>query len=1060
MSRLFIDRPVLATVLATLIFLAGTVSIWTLPVAQYPEITPPTVQVTVLYPGANARTVAQSVGVPIEQEISGVDNLMYFDSRSTNDGTYVLTCTFEVGTDIDQAVVQVQNRVNRATPRLPLEATRLGIQVNKSNPNILCVITLRSDNPMYDATFLSNYATINVRDALRRLAGVGDAVVFGNRDYAMRIWVNPDTMAQRNITVTDVAAAIREQNALFSAGRVGAAPAPPGTELTLPVLTRGRLSEASEFERIIVRSNPDSSQVLLSDIAEVELGSESYDLQARLNGKDSAGMLVYLRPEGNALDTMRGVRSTLDELRPMLPAGVELSIPFDTTLFVEVSIREVVRTLFEAALLVGLVVLVFLQNWRSTLIPLLAVPVSIVGAFAGMYLLGFSINTLSLFGLVLAIGIVVDDAIIVVENVERILETEQDLPVREAVIKAMDQVTGPIIAITLVLAAVFIPVALAGGITGRFYQQFAITITISVAISGLVALTLTPALCRLLLRHRTPARRGPFGWFNRGFGHLTNAYVATVRQAIRFGPVTVLVFAGVCGAAYLLFNRVPTAFLQVEDQGYVVTAAQLPQGASVERTSNVVRKVEDWWLAQPETQDVVSLTGFDYISGGIPTTNGAVLFVPLKHWDQRAGPMSSAGALAGRSFAGMAHLNEALVFTVSPPPIQGLGVRAGFDVRLIAPPGADLNQLFGVSMRFIEALHGRPEIAPGSTFTPLSVALPQVSIDVDTTRAKSLGVPVSDLYDAMQAMFGSLYVNDFEKLGRIWRVQLQAQPEFRATPTDFSRIHVRNRFGEMVPLSAIVESDFAVGPNAVFRFNGRTSAQISGAVAPGYASGQMLRAVREVAAEVLPPGYSYEWAGESFQEIRAGNTAAMLILMGLVVVFLLLAALYENWVLPLAVLLAVPFGALGAYAAVLLRGFPADIYFQVGLLTLIALVAKNAILIVEFCVIKRKAGQTLLESAAQAARERLRPVLMTSFAFILGVLPLAIASGAGAVARQSIGTGIMGGMIVASTLALLFVPLFFVILQWVSERLGLQSKAPTPQTPPSAPAGPAAPAAA
>ncbi|MFN4242249.1 MAG: efflux RND transporter permease subunit [Tepidisphaerales bacterium] len=1040
MSRVFIDRPVLATVLAVLILLAGAVSIMTLPVAQYPEITPPTVQVTVVYPGANANTVAQSVGVPIEQEISGVDNLLYFDSRSTNDGTYTLTCTFEVGTDIDQAMVQVQNRVNRAAPRLPAEATRRGILVDKSNPNILCVITLRSDNPLYDAIYLSNYATINVRDALRRLPGVGDAVVFGNREYAMRVWVNPDTMATRNITVTDVATAIREQNALFSAGRVGAAPAPPGTEMTLPVLTRGRLSEPTQFERIIVRSNPDGSQVLLSDIAEVELGSESYDLQARVDGKDSAGILVYLRTGGNALDTMRGIRSTLDELRPMLPAGVEMFIPFDTTRFVEVSIGEVVKTLFEAAILVALVVLVFLQNWRPTVIPLVAVPVSIVGAFAGMFLLGYTINTLTLFGLVLAIGIVVDDAIIVVENVERILEGEPGLSVRDATIKAMEQVSGPIIAITLVLAAVFIPVAFAGGITGQFYQQFAITITVSVAISGVIALTLTPALCRLMLRHRTPAQRGPFGWFNRGFTLLTTAYVWTVRHAIRYGVVTVLLFAGVCYAAYALFSRVPTAFLQVEDQGYLVTAVQLPQGASVDRTGNVVQKVENWWLAQPETRNVVSLTGFDYVSGGIPTTNGAVLFMPLKDWDERQAPQSSAEALVGRSFEGLAGINEALVFTVAPPPIQGLGVRAGFDVRIIAAPGADLNQLHAVCLKFIEALGRRPEIAPGSTFTPLSVALPQVSVNVDTTRAKSLGVPVSDLYDAMQAMFGSLYVNDFEKLGRIWRVQLQAQPQFRATPQDFERIHVRNASGEMVPLSALVDFGFAVGPNAVFRFNARTAAQISGAVAPGYASGQMLRAVREVAAEVLPPGFSYEWAGESFQEIKAGNTASLLMMMGLVVVFLLLAALYENWVLPLAVLLAVPFGALGAYAAVLLRGFPADIYFQVGLLTLIALIAKNAILIVEFCVLKRKAGESLLDSATHAARERLRPVLMTSFAFILGVVPLALASGAGAVARKSIGTGIMGGMIVASTLALLFVPLFFVILQWTSEKLGLQSK--------------------
>lgn len=1039
MSRFFIDRPVLASVLAILIVLAGVLSIYTLPVAQYPQITPPTVVVRVNYPGANAITVAQSVGVPIEQEISGVDNLLYFDSNSANDGSYTLTCYFEIGTNIDQAQVQVQNRVNRAVPRLPAEATRRGVVVDKANTDILCVVILQSDNPLYDVTFLANYATINLRDALRRLPGVGDAQVFGNRDYAMRIWLDPDRLAMRQLTVTDVAAAIRDQNALFPAGRIGQAPAPDGTELTIPILTTGRFSTPEEFERIIVRSNPDGSQVLLSDLARVELGSESYDLLNRINGQPGAGILMYLRPEANALDTVADVRRTLEELRPNLPQGISVTIPFDTTRFIDVSIREVVKTLFEAALLVALVVFVFLQNWRSALIPLVAVPVSIVGAFAGMLLLGYTINTLTLFGLVLAIGIVVDDAIIVVENVERILETEHDLSVRDATVKAMQQVTGPIIAVTAVLGAVFLPVVFIGGLTGQLYQQFAITVSVSVFISGVVALTLTPALCRLLLRHRTPAKRGPFGWFNRAFGWATSGYTWGVRQGIRFGVVTLLLFAAITYVGWDLLKRTPTAFIPGEDQGFLITGLALPQGASIDRTSAVVRKVETWWGDQPELENVVSLSGFDLFAGRIPSTNGAVLFVPLKHWDLRQAPGSDADSVAGRAMMELSAIREAMIFTVSPPPIQGLGFRAGFDVQLQAAAGADVRQLFEVNQRFLNALRARPEVVAMSITSPLSVSLPQLSVRADTTRARSLGVPVGDLFDALQSLFGSLYVNDFDKAGRVWRVQLQAEPEFRASPQDFSRIYVRSVHGNMVPLAGLVDAQFTSGPNAVFRYNGRTSVQVTGGVAPGFSSGQALRAIEQVAAEVLPPGYQIQWNGASYQEVRAGNTAPVLIGMGLVVVFLLLAALYENWVLPLAVLLVVPFGAVGAYGFVLLRDMSADIYFQIGLLTLIGLAAKNSILIVEFCVLQRKEGKSITDAAVEAARERLRPVLMTSFAFILGVVPLVIATGAGANARRSIGTGIMGGMFVASTLALFFVPLFFVILQWLSEKLGLRT---------------------
>lgn len=1046
MSRFFIDRPVFATVIALLITLAGLLAIYSLPIAQYPQITPPTVQVTVTYPGANAETVAKSVGVPIEQEISGVDNLLYFSSTSTNDGTYTMTCTFEIGTDIDQAQVQVQNRARRAEPRLPAESLRRGILVDKVNSDILCVTFLKSNTR--DATFLANFATINVRDALRQLPGVGDAVVFGNRDYSMRIWLNPERMSQRQLTVTDVANAIREQNAVFSAGRIGQSPAPTGTQLTVPVIATGRYSTPEEFERIIIRSNPDGSAIVLSDIARIELGSESYDQQNRLDGTPSAGILCYLRPGANALDTVQQIRDTMAELEKSLDFAsqqVEWDIPFDTTRFVRVSITEVVHTLFEAAALVALVVFIFLQSWRATLIPLIAVPVSIIGTFAGLLALGFSINTLTLFGLVLAIGIVVDDAIIVVENVERILEGNPKMNVRDATVLAMSQVTGPVIAVVLVLAAVFVPVMFIGGLTGQLYKQFAVTVTVSVALSGLIALTLTPALCRLLLKPRHAAKRGPAAWFNTTFGWLTAGYASGVRYAIRLGVITLLVFGGLLFATYRIFEQVPSGFLPTEDQGYIITAMSLPQGSSVERTSDVVRKVEQFYLSQPdEIEHTVSLSGFDFIAGRIASTNGAVVFTPLQPWEKRKQPNQSADAMIGRAFAGLGSINESIIVAINPPPIQGLGVSAGIEFQLQAAPGADVKQLYHVIQQFTEEMNKHKDLF-AVVIQPLSVSVPQMRATVDRNRAKSLGISVDQVYDAMQATFGNLYVNDFEKSGRVWRVQMQAEPNFRGRPDDLSNIYVRNSENGMVPLSAVVDTEFLSGPNAVFRFKGRNAAQFTVPLIPGRSSGEALAMVQEIAGRVLPSGYSVEWSGTSYQEVKAGNQAPILMVMGLVVVFLVLAAQYENWVLPLAVLLAVPFGAFGAYTAVWIRGIPADIYFQIGLLVLIGLVAKNAILIVEFCVIQRKEGKTLLEAAVEAARERLRPILMTSFAFILGVLPLAIAKGAGANARNSIGTGVMGGMIAASTLALFFVPLFFVILQWVSEKVIGKKKAEEPK---------------
>ena len=1034
-SKFFIDRPVFATVLSLLIVLVGAVSIWTLPIARYPEIVPPTIQISANYPGADAQTVAESVAAPIEQQLSGIPGLIYFSSTSGNNGTANIVATFEVGTDQDIAAVEVQNRLSRAQPRLPQEVVRQGITVTKASTNILAVVNLQSDDPRHDEVFLSNYATINLLDAIKRVPGVGDATVFGTRDYAMRLWVNPDQLALRGLTVTDVAQAVREQNAVFPAGTVAQRPLGKDVELTIPLITRGRLTEPKDYENIIIRANPDGSMVRLADVARVELGSQAYDLFGRVNGQPTAIMLINLQTGANALATIDGVRRMLKDLSAAFPPGVRVQIPFDTTTFIRVSIEEVVHTLLEAVVLVLVVVFVFLQSWRATLIPLLAVPVSIIGTFAGMLLLGFSINTLTLFGLVLAIGIVVDDAIVVVENVERVMAQER-LPVREATIRAMSQVTGPVIAIVLVLSAVFVPVAFLGGLTGEIYRQFAITIAISVAISGLVALTLSPALCRLLLR---PGHGEPFivfRWFNRGFERLTAGYTAGVRIAIRHAVVSLLIFGALCFATYRLFTRIPTGFLPAEDQGYVLSVVILPDGASLDRTDAVLRRAEQFFLSHPAVGYVTTLGGMDLLNGRVNATNAGVMFIALKPFDQRKGPGMSADDVvraASAEFFGPNGVKDGMILTLTPPPIQGLGLQAGFEMQLQARAGGSIEDLVRVAREFIDAA-GR---ASGGRLMNLNASVrlgvPQLYVDLDRERTKILGVPVSEVFETLQAYFGSLYVNDFNRFGRIWRVQLQAEAAFRDEPEDIERIYVRNNRGEMVPLSGVVTPSYRSGPNIVTRFNAFPSVQITGSAAPGVSSGEALEIVRKTAAEVLPAGYGFEWSGSSYQEVQAGNQAPIILAFGLVVVFLVLAAQYERWSLPIAVLLAVPIAALGALVAILLRGLNQDIYFQIGLLTLVGLSAKNAILIVEFCVVLRREGMPLAQAAVEAAKLRFRPIVMTSLAFILGVVPLAVATGAGAAARHSIGTGVIGGMLAATFLAVFFVPLFFVLLQGLGE---------------------------
>lgn len=1035
-SRFFIDRPVFASVISIVIILCGAASLFFLPIEQSPQITPPTVVIEAYYPGANAETVMESLATPIEQELSGIEHLLYYQSQSSNDGRLSVTLTFEIGTNLDIAAVDVQNRLKRAEPRLPEEVIRQGVAVDKRMSNFLGVFALQSDNPEHDDLFLSNYATIYMVDTLKRVPGVGQIMVFGNKDYSMRIWINPDKLTLKGLTIGDVAQAIREQNGLYAAGTVGAKPNPNVLEFTMPVLAPGRLDEPEQFEEIILRANPDGSMVKLKDVARVELGALGYSSFGRLNGKTTTFFLITQQPGANALGTMIGVHEAMADLATSFPEGITYKSPVDITQFIRVSIEEVAKTFAEAILLVLLVVIMFLGSWRAALIPLVAVPVAIIGTFTGLLILGFSINTLTLFALVLAIGIVVDDAIVVVENVERLMH-EEHLSPRDATIKAMQQVTGPVIAIVLVLSSVYLPVAFLGGSTGVMYRQFGITIAISVAISGLVALTLSPALCRLLLKPNHN-KIFIFRWFDQTFGAFTNMFTYTARKAIRYGFLTIIVFGVVIFATYGLFKRVPTGFVPQEDQGYFMVAAILPQGASLDRTDEVVRQVEEFLLQQPEIEGVVALAGFDMVSGQIMSTSAATFFINLKDWSERPGREHHVDALVGRVFGRFMGLKEGMVIAFNPPPIHGLGLQAGYEAQLEGRGSSDIRRLAEVTDQFVGELRKDSRTFAPDVRSVLNMNQPQLLVDLNRTRAKLMGIRIPDVYNTLQAYLDSLYVNDFNKFGRIYRVQLQAEPEFRAKPQDLTKIYVRNAAGGMVELSGILNFEYRSGPNVLSRFNSFPSVQITGSPAKGVSTGEAILRAQQVARDVLPPGYTLEWSGGSYQEIKAGNQSLYVILFGLIMVFLVLAAQYEKWSLPFAVLLAVPFGVFGAFLAVFLRLMlhipaAADIYFQIGLLTLIGLTSKNAILIVEFCSVLRSQGKGLVESAVEAARLRLRPIIMTSLCFILGVLPLVLSTGAGAAGRQSIGSSVMGGMLSATFLAVFSVPLFFVIIQWLSE---------------------------
>ncbi|MEA3191899.1 MAG: multidrug efflux pump [Betaproteobacteria bacterium] len=1022
MSNFFIHRPVFAGVIAIIIVIAGLVSAKLLAVAQYPEIAPPTVLITTSYPGASAETLSRTVAAPIEEQLSGVEKLSFFSSTSSSTGTLQITATFEPGTNVDQSVFNVNNRVQIALPRLPDEVRRNGVIVQKRSFDILLVVSMISPGNQRDTLYLSNFASINIVDELKRLPGIADVTIFGARDYSMRVWINPEKMARLGITTSDVAAALRAQNAQYAAGRIGTEPAPPGQSYVYTVTATGRLVEPEEFGEIVVRAMGPGGILRLKDIARIELGALNYDTSNTLDGQPTIGMATYLQPGANALEVADLVRSKMKELRPTLPEGVDYAIPFDTTRFVDASIKEVNTTIFEAALLVLAVVFLFLQTWRATLIPMIAVPVSLIGAFAGLWAVGFTINTLTLFALVLAIGIVVDDAIVVLENVERLMR-ENDMPPFEAALEAMREVSGAVVAIVLVLCAVFVPVAFLGGIAGALYRQFAVTLTFSVIISGFIALTLTPALCAILMRKGHHESR-IFKPFNVGFAWVTRRFLDAVELLLRRPGLSLLAFVGILGLSAFLFVKIPSSFVPTEDQGYIFGNVQLPDGATLERTRAVASQLGKIVQNEPGVQTTMVINGFDLLGGG-NKTNAATMFIPLKHWDQRKN--APAIAVASDIARKGASLRDGMVFAFNPAAIRGLGTAGGFEMYLQARTNPDPQRLYEVTQGFLAALREHPQLTGVNSFFRPTV--PQLKVEVDREKAISLGVPVQDVFDALQSTMAALYVNDFNKFGRTYRVQMQADAPFRSQPDDLGAVYVRStQTREMIPLKSLIRVSNTVGPEQLERFNGFVASRVLGNGRPGVSSGEAISAAEDVAAKALPEGYAIAWAGQAYQEKRTGRQSAIAFGLAIVMVFLILAALYERWLLPFAVVLSVPFAVLGALSFVFIRGLENDIYFQIGLVVLIGLAAKNAILIVEFAQQGFLAGKSATEAALNAARLRFRPIVMTSLAFVLGVMPLMLSTGAGAGARRSMGTGVVGGMLAATFIATIFIPLFFVVV--------------------------------
>jgi multidrug efflux pump len=1037
-SRFFIDRPIFAGVLSVLMLIAGLVALRGLPISEYPEVAPPSVVVRAQYPGANPKVIAETVATPIEEQINGVEGMLYMGSQATTDGVMTLTVTFKLGTDPDKAQQLVQNRVSQAEPRLPEEVRRLGITTIKSAPDLTMVVHMVSPNGRYDINYLRNYAVLNVKDRLARIGGVGQVQIFGGGDYAMRVWLDPQKVAQRGLSASDVVAAIRGQNIQAAAGVVGASPGLAGVDMQLSINAQGRLQSEEEFGDIIVKTGADGSgtQVTrLRDIGRLEMGAADYSLRSLLNNDAAVGMGVFQSPGSNSLDISRDVRATMDELAKNMPEGVEYRIAYDPTQFVRASIESVIHTLLEAIALVVLVVILFLQTWRASIIPLLAVPVSVVGTFAVLHVLGFSINALSLFGLVLAIGIVVDDAIVVVENVERNIES--GLSPREATYKAMREVSGPIVAIALVLVAVFVPLAFISGLTGQFYRQFAVTIAISTVISAINSLTLSPALAALLLRGHDQPRdaltRGmdrTLGWLFRGFNRLfhrgSEAYSGGVKGVISRKTLMLVVYLALVGATFGLFKAVPGGFVPAQDKQYLIGFAQLPDGATLDRTEDVVHRMGELVKRNPNVEDAIAFPGLS-INGFTNSSNSGVVFVTLKPFAERKNKDQSGGAVAGQLNQAFAGIQDAFIVMFPPPPVAGLGTTGGFKLQLEDRASLGYDQMDAAVKAFMGKARQSPELA--GMFTSWQVNVPQLYADIDRTKARQLGVPVTDIFDTMQIYLGSLYANDFNKFGRTYSVRVQADAPYRARAEDVGLLKVRSTTGEMVPLSALMKVNASFGPERAMRYNGYLSADINGGPAPGVSSGQAQDAIERIAAETLPQGIGYEWTELTYQEILAGNSAFLVFPLAILLVFLVLAAQYESLTLPLSIILIVPMGLFAAMTGVWISGGDNNVFTQIGLIVLVGLSAKNAILIVEFARELEFAGRTPVQAAIEASRLRLRPILMTSLAFVMGVLPLVLSTGAGAEMRSAMGVAVFSGMIGVTAFGLFLTPVFYVALR-------------------------------
>lgn len=1051
MVQTFIHRPVLSIVISLVILIAGAVSIKTLPIAQWPQISPPTIEVEIIYPGANAETVEQSIAANVEAEVNGAENMIYMSSKSSADGRYSLTCTFDLGTNIDIANVDINNRVNKAQAKLPAEAIAAGISVKKKSPDMLLVLSIFSPDNSYDDIFLSNYTSINIVDPVARTRGVGSTMLVGQRDYSMRFWVRPDKIAKLGVDGTDLAGVIKEQNLVAAAGQVGQPPARQGTQFQYSVNVKGRMTNVDEFQNLIIRTLPDGSILRMRDVARTELSAKTYTSFGRRDGKPAVLLIVYQLPGANALQTAENVKVLLEDIKKGFPPGLDYTVTLDTTKFVKVAIHEVIVALRDAIILVLIVVFLFLGNFRATLIPMLAVPVSLVGTFAAFVALGFSINTLTMLALVLAVGIVVDDAIVVVEAVEH--HIEHGLGPVQATEKAMAEVSGPVVAIGLVLCAVFIPVAFLGGITGQLYKQFAITLSVSVMLSVLVALTLTPALCAMLLR---PRKRmgGPLGalvrGFNKYFDKLTGGYMVGVRFLLRRTVIAVAALGGLWFGAGTFARLLPAGFVPTEDQGYLFVVLQLPDGSSLERSEQLAVRAQKDISAIPGVGEVLTLGGLNLLTGAY-TSNNASMILVLKDWGERESEDQKMPAILAKARRIAMSYPEAIGLAFIPPPIPGLGNAGGFQFELQDRGGATPQQLEQAARAFIQKAAQMKEI--NQPFTSYSTNVPQVKLDVDRDKVRTLGIPINNVFQSLQIYLGGLQVNDFNLFGRTYKVMVQAEPEYRATPENIRDIFIRSSDGAMVPMSTLGTISMTNGPDVLQRYNMFRTAEISGANAPGFSTGQALIAMEELAAKELPSGYGFEWTNMAYQERKASGSTAAIFAMALIFVFLVLAAQYESWAVPLSVMFGLPIGVLGAFMFVWVRGFVNDVFVQIGIVALMGLAAKNAILIVEFAKeYHEKKGYSLFDAAVEGAKLRFRPIMMTALAFILGVVPLYVAKGAGSAARSAIGTSVLGGMVIATVVGLFFIPMLYVVVQGLTYRLtgnreasaGNSAAAPTP----------------